>query len=276
MPGQRKVLVIGATGIIGRQVAAQLLEAGVEVRALTRDPETAGLPHGVEAVLGDLTDPRTLHAPLNGVEAVFLLWPFATAEGMSELLKVVATHTQRIVYLSSAAVRDHEQQVEQSIECSGLEWTFLRPHAFAANALRWAGQIRAEGVVREPYGAAAMPPLHERDLAAVAVAALVGDGHAGAVYDLTGPELLTQAEQVRLIGELIGRPVRWEEISPRVERQRMLLKGWPPPVVDGILDAQAEMVTRPWPITSTVEEATGVPARTFRAWVADHAGDFRR
>ncbi|MGW0802599.1 NAD(P)H-binding protein [Nonomuraea sp. NPDC002799] len=273
MPGQHRILVIGATGTVGRQVVAHLLEAGAEVRAPARDPGTAGLPDGVEVVRGDLADPHTLHAPLDGVEAVFLLWPFATAEGMPAVLRVVAAHARRVVYLSSAAVRDHERQVEQMIERSGLEWTFLRPHAFAANALRWAEQIRAEAVVRGPYGAAAMPPLHERDLAAVAVHAL-GGGHGGAIHELTGPETLTQAEQAGIIGEVIGRPVRWEETSPQTARQQMLTRGWPPAAVDGILQAQAEMVSEPKATTATVGEVTGAPARTFRTWVRDHAGEF--
>jgi uncharacterized protein YbjT (DUF2867 family) len=165
---------------------------------------------------------------MDGVEAVFLIWPFATAEGMPAVLDVVAQHARRIVYLSSAAVRDHEQQVEPLIEQSGLEWTFLRPHVFAANALRWAGEIRTESVVRAPYGTAALPPLHERDLATVAVRALIGDGSAGAIHELTGPEALTQSEQVRTIGEVIGRRVRWEETSPETARQQMLTRGWPP------------------------------------------------
>ncbi|GAA0842433.1 NmrA family NAD(P)-binding protein [Streptosporangium amethystogenes subsp. fukuiense] len=275
MPGQRRILVTGATGTVGRQVVAQLLEAGAGVRALARDLEAACLPDGVEVVRGDLADPDTLHAPLDGVEAVFLLWPFATAESMPAVLDVVATHARRVVYLSSAAVRGYEQQIEQLVERSGLEWTFLRPHAFAANALRWAGQIRAEAVARGPYGTAAMPPLHERDLAAVAVRTLVDDGHNGAIYELTGPEILTQAEQASIIGEVIGRPVHWEETSPQVARQQMLTQGWPPAAVNGILQAQAEMVTAPRAATTTVAEVTGAPARTFRTWVTDHAGEFR-
>ncbi|WP_426502986.1 NAD(P)H-binding protein [Dactylosporangium sp. McL0621] len=275
MAGRHRILVTGATGTVGRQVVAQLLDAGVEVRALARAPEAARLPDGVEIIGGDLTEPATLRAAMDGVEAVFLIWPFSTAEGMPAVLDAVAQHARHIVYLSSAAVREHEQQVEQLIEQSGLEWTFLRPHVFAANALRWAGEIRTESVVRAPYGTAAMPPLHERDLAAVAVRALIGDGSAGAIHELTGPEVLTQAEQVRIIGEVIGRPVRWEETSPDTARQQMLTLGWPPEVADGILRAQAEMVTGPRPITSTVENVTGAAARTFRAWVTDHAGSFR-
>jgi uncharacterized protein YbjT (DUF2867 family) len=156
-----------------------------------------------------------------------------------------------------------------------LKWTILRPHAFAANTLRWAEQIRAEGVVREPYGQAAMSLVHERDIAAVAVRALIQDGHGSAVYELTGPHSLTQAEQARVIGEVIGRPVRWEETSPEDARQRMLTRGWPPEAVDGILRAQAAMTAGPAPVTTTVQEVTGAAARTFRSWVAEHVHAFR-
>jgi uncharacterized protein YbjT (DUF2867 family) len=127
------------------------------------------------------------------------------------VVDLIGEHAQRVVYLSSAAVLDDLQQqldpngrvhseVERLIARSGLEWTILRSHVFAAKTLRWAGQIRAEGLVREPYGAAAMAPVHERDIAAVAVRALTEDGHDGATYELTGPELVTQAVSSRSPG----------------------------------------------------------------------------
>ncbi|MEV0148214.1 MULTISPECIES: NAD(P)H-binding protein [unclassified Nonomuraea] len=268
----RRVLVTGATGRVGRHVTSQLLEAGAEVRALTRGP--ADLPPAVEGVRGDLSAPASLDTAAEGVEAVFLVWPFASAEGLAAVLEVMAEHVRRVVYLSSAAVRDHERQAERLIARSGLERTVLRPHAFAGNALRWAEQIRAQGVVREPYGQAAMSPVHERDIAAVAVRALTRDGHAGTVHELTGPHSLTQAEQVRVIGEVIGRPVRWEEASPQDARRQMLDRGWPAEAVDGILRAQAEMTAGPSPVTATVEQVTGSAARTFRSWAAEHAHAF--
>ena len=224
---------------------------------------------------GDLTDSDSLRAPLSGIDAVFLVWPFATADGMSAVLDVVAEHARRVVYLSSAAVRDHEQRAEHLIRQSGLEWTFLRPHVFAANALGWAGQIRAEGAVHGPYGAATTAPIHEHDIAAVVVRALMGDGHGGAIHELTGPEALTQAEQVRIIGEAIDRPAHWVEAPAETARQQMLERGWPSAAVDSILHAQAELVTTPGPLTSTVEKVTGTPARTFREWATGHSSRFR-
>ncbi|MBB4981258.1 hypothetical protein [Streptomyces nymphaeiformis] len=112
------------------------------------------------------------------------------------------------------------------------------------------------------------------DLAAVAVRALTDDGHAGASHRLTGPEALTQAEQVRIIGEVIDRPVVWTETPEETARQETLAQGWPPAVVDGVLRAQAELVTTPGPLTSTVGSVTGAPARTFRAWARDHERNF--
>ena len=249
--GMTKVLVSGATGTIGRPLVNQLKDAGADVRTVTRE----------------LTDPVTLEAALDGVDAVFLLWPFAWAEGAREVLELIGA--RRVVYLSSAAARPHEAEIERLIAGTAREWTVLRPHAFAANTLRWAEQVRA-GVVRQPYGDAAFSPIHERDVAAVAVRALLDEEHHGAVYTLTGPRPLTQREQARAIGAAIGRPVRWEEEPPEEARLRLLGLGWPAPAVDGMLRDLAE----PGPTTGTVEEVTGAPASTFETWASEHATDF--
>ncbi len=297
---QHVILVTGATGHVGRHVVSQLLHTGAAIRALARTPSSAGLPSGVEVVRGDLSDPDTLNACLVGVEAVFLMWPFPTAKAAPAVLDAVSKHARRTVYLSAMSVRDDlERQsgpisalhsdIEHLIERSGLEWTMLRPSGFATNTLLWAPQIRADGVVRWPYGAAARSLIHERDIAAVAVRALTEDGHFGAKYVLTGPQSLTQVEQVHTIGEAIGRSLRYDEISP-VAARKLLLTSWGVPsfvarllpantrprrMVDGALDAWAKMVTEPERVSPTVEDVTGKPARTFREWAIDHASDFR-
>src|SRR5262249_35678880 len=172
-------------------------------------------------------------------------------------------------------VRGLHAQIEQLIEASGLQWTFLRPGMFAANArFWWATQIRAGDVVRWPHVAAPTAPIHERDIAAVAVRALCEDGHAGAEYVLTGPQSMTQAEQVYTIGSVIGRSLRIEEISPD-EARRELLAIMPAFIVNMLLDAWAAAIGQPALVTSTVAEVTGGPARTFLEWAADHAAEFR-
>jgi uncharacterized protein YbjT (DUF2867 family) len=128
--------------------------------------------------------------------------------------------------------------------------------------------------VRWPYGTAAFAPIHEWDIAAVAVRALTEDGHSGAKYFLTGAKSLTQIEQVRTIGEVIDRPLRFEELLPDAARKEMSAF-MPPFIVDRLLQFWAGMVTAPAPITTTVADVTGGPARTFREWAIDHAGDFQ-
>jgi uncharacterized protein YbjT (DUF2867 family) len=285
MTKQSKVLVVGATGNVGRHVVSMLHAQGAPVRALSRRPESAQLPASVEVVPGDLTRADTLDAALDGIDTVFLVWRRLPVEAAPPVVDAISKYARRLVFLSSMAVRDDlEQQVdpigqlhasiERSIEASGLEWSFLRPAEFATNTLEWAPQIRAGDVVRGVYGASAMTLIHERDVAAVAVRALCGAEHIGAKHPLTGSEVLTQAEAVSAIGGVIGRPLRWEESSPEEERERLL--GWlSPSFAEFILELRAKAVHRTPPVTSTVEEVTGAPARTFREWVVDHAGDFR-
>jgi uncharacterized protein YbjT (DUF2867 family) len=286
MTNRSTILVTGATGRVGGQVVSQLLGAGVAVRALTRDPEGAWLPDGVEVVGGDLSDADTLDAALDGVDSVFLVFPTLQADyAAPAVMKKIAEHARRIVYLSAASVADNPDEhaegiigsharMERLVEQSGMEWTFLRPSGFAANTLMWADQIRAGDVVRWFHGAATRSLIHEHDIGAVAVRVLIEEGHGGAMYHLTGPSQLTQVEQAHAIGEAIGRPVRFEELAPEVARQE-LFAGMPATLVDSILNGHAKMVREPEPVTSTVEELTGAAARTFHHWALDHASDFR-
>jgi uncharacterized protein YbjT (DUF2867 family) len=116
--------------------------------------------------------------------------------------------------------------------------------------------------------------VHERDIAAVAVRALTGAGHGGKKHVLTGPETLTHVQQVHTIGEVMRRSMRYEEISPEVARQQMI--AWlPPSFADDALHYWANLVSEPELVTSAVEELTGLPSRTFREWVIEHAADFR-
>jgi uncharacterized protein YbjT (DUF2867 family) len=281
------VLVTGATGRVGRLVVTELLGAGVPVRALTRRPETAGLPAAVEVVAGDLTVPESLDAALQGVDAVFLVWtaPPATAPAVVERL---ASHARRVVLLSSPHQTPHpffqqpnpmavlHADVERLIAGSGLATTIIRPGMFASNTLLWwASQIRDGDVVRWPYGSAETAPIDERDIAAVVARALSEDGHAGGDYVLTGPESLTQAEQVSAIGDAIGRRIRFDELSPDEFRSEMAGRA-PAPVVDMLLAAWRAAVGLPAYVTSKVAEITGTPARPFRQWAADHADAFRK
>jgi uncharacterized protein YbjT (DUF2867 family) len=282
-----RILVTGATGNVGRHVVHQLAAAGVSFRAMTRNPAEAGLPRQVEVVAGDLTAPATLDRCLEGIDTVFLVWvaPAAAAPAAVERIAKVA---RRVVFLTAPLKTPHPffqqpnpsravaEGVEQLIESSGLEWTFLRAGIFAGNARHfWGPQICAGDLVRWPYLEAPTAPTDERDLAAVGVRALCEDGHAGAEYVVTGPQSLTQAEQVRTIGSAIGRPLRVEEISPSEAQSELLPVFGSPFVVNMLLNAWAAALGQPAFVTATFSELTGTPPRTFLDWAIDHGDAFR-
>jgi uncharacterized protein YbjT (DUF2867 family) len=280
------VLVTGATGRIGRAVVDQLVEAGVPVRALIRRSEAAAtLPAEVEVVSGDLTVPESLDPALREVSAVFLVWT-APPDTTAAVIERLATYGPRVVLLSAPHRTPHPffqqpnpmatlfAEIERLIADAGLESTIVRPGVFASNALFWwAPVLRAAGVVRWPYGAAETAPVDDRDVAAAAARTLYEDGHAGGDYVLTGPESLSQAEQVSIIGDVLGRRIPFEELSPD-EFRRQTEGSWPAPAVDMLLAAWGATMGRPAFVTSTVSDILGTAPRTFRQWVADHATAF--
>ncbi|GAB3958541.1 NAD(P)H-binding protein [Actinoallomurus acanthiterrae] len=276
-------VVFGARGNVGRHVADGLLAAGEQVRATSRTPDAAGLSPRVKAVAADLERPETLPAALEGADKVFLYTKPDGIEGFVEAAR--SADVRHVVLLSSAAVvapgaeqnpiaRQH-RVVEEALERSDIDWTFIRPGMFATNTLWWwQRSIRDEGVVRNPYPDARTAPIHEKDMAALAVTALTEPGHRQRAYTVYGSESLTLRQQVEQIGDAIGRGVRFEVISVEEAREDM---GRTIPAIG------VETFLRVWaagngtpPETSTiVEEITGRPAHTFAQWARDHADDFR-
>ena len=277
------ILVAGATGTVGRQVVEQLIAAHQPVRALARDPDGAALPGGVELVAGDLSDAAGLAPHLHGVDAVFLLWPFPTVDSVRRLgpalIDALATHVRRVVDLSATPAADPPggfwRALETLIEASGVEWTHLRPTGFAKNTRVWADQIRAGDIVRWPYPDAARSLIDERDIAAVAVQALVHDELAGAMPVISGPEALTQADQIAAIGTAIGRELRYEDMPRDEALAKLEAMFGDTDFARSALDTWAGFVTEPEVVTTAVAEITGEPARPFREWAAEHADDFR-
>ena len=273
------IVVTGATGNVGGAVLRQLLDSGESVRAVTRKPDRANLPAGAEIVGGDLDQPESLADAFDGADRLFLFPNPTTAAEVTTLAKRHGVH--RVVVLSSNSVTEAHsdnviavmhRSVEDTVRASGLDWTFVRPGGFATNTLAWAPGIRAEGLVRAPFADLGNSLIHEADIAAVAVAALLEDGHSQASYELSGPEALTPAQQTQAIGTAIGRELRFEEQSIPDARAQML-EQIPAPIVDAILGyADRAMGVEVLP---TVEQITGHPARTFAQWARDHAADFR-
>ena len=270
------ILVTGATGNVGRHVVAQLVEAGEKVRAIARNPGRAAFPDGVDVVRADLSDPSTLSDALAGVRRAFLF----PVSGATEGFLARADDLERLVLLSSAAVTYDEPneialrhlEPERALAASGLQWTFVRPGAFMTNDLQWAPGGKA-GVVRAPYGGAAVAAIDERDIAAVAVRALLDDTHVGKAYELSGPESLTVADRVRIIGEVLGREVRFDEQDPAEARAQMS-RYVPERVVDGLLTMFASLVGTTAPVLPGVRDVTGRDPHTYAEWVALRRADF--
>lgn len=281
-----RVLVIGGTGNIGGAVITQLTAIGADVRAMVRDPDIAAVPPQVEVVRGDLTLPETLDTSLRGIDAVFLVWT-APAAAARAALERITKHARRVVYLSAPVKTPHpffqaslpnpssvlHEEIELVLRQSGVEWTVLRPGMLTSNALAWwAPQIRRGDTVRWPYLAAPTAPIDERDLAYVAMQTLIEHGHTGAEYVLTGPESLTQAEQVSTIGRAIGLTLTIEELSPDEARREWA--AWPTPVVEMLLKSWNAAVGQPAYVTDSVARITGTPARTLFDWASDHVQAF--
>ncbi|MET8994638.1 NAD(P)H-binding protein [Amycolatopsis sp. NPDC004169] len=256
------VLVTGATGHTGRHVVAGLRAAGVGTRVLVRDRAKA--PSGVEVVQGDITAPSEA---ADGVDAVYLLWPLFAADGIARTLEPF--QGRKIVYLSAMSAEHGGVwgDVEAAVERVTDDWTFLRVTGLASNALAWAQQV-GTGVVRAAYGQAKRSVVHERDVADMAVRALTED-HAKQTYLVTGPEAIAQAEQVRLIGEALGKPVTWEEQPPE-EAIAQLSRYLGADFAASAVHHWASLVEDPEPVSLDVPRVTGHPARPFAEWAREH------
>ncbi len=279
------ILVTGATGTVGREVVSQLLEKGQKVRALTRNPANAKLDHRVELVQGDFDKPQSLSKAVEGVDRVFSL-TFGPKTGAHEgnlAQAAVKAAVRHIVKLSALggdgetrnAIRIWHDEGERAIQKTGIAWTVLRPGAFMSNALHWRETIRAHGKVFSNYGDGKLPPIHPRDIAAVAVSALTADGHEGKTYLLTGPEALSVSEQVRLLSDAIGRHLEYVAISDEAARKGMQQAGLPAALIDALIPFAAFIRSgKAAHVYTTVEEITGRNGFTFADWAKENAPAF--
>jgi uncharacterized protein YbjT (DUF2867 family) len=290
MSGNRTIVVTGATGRVGGQVLAQLAGTGATVRAVARDRArlaAVAARHGARPFPADLTEPDTLGPALDGADAVFLVFPSVVGDAAAEgTVAALAERARRIVYLSAFGVPDSgpppaggimgsHALLERLVAASAREWTILRSSGFAANTLAWAEQTRGGGDAVRWFGPGITRALvHEADLAAVGVRALLDGGHHGARHHLTGPQQLTQAEQLAAIGTALGRPLRFVELDA-ADAAAQLFGDLPPAMASGIVAGQLAMADTPEPMTTEVRRLTGRSARTYAEWVADHREEFR-
>ncbi|WP_327354580.1 NAD(P)H-binding protein [Streptomyces sp. NBC_01304] len=269
-------LVTGATGTVGRQIVEQLLSKGERVRALTRDPERASFPEGVEVVRGDLADPGGLAPAFEGVTGVHLI----TFGG--ELFAPLTTGPQLVELAEKAGVRritvlhgGGPSPLEDAVKASGIDWTVVMPVEFMSNALEWAPGIRASDEVREPFVDRLSAMVHEADIGAVAATALTSSGHGGQAYVVTGPEVLSLQDKVSALAAARGRAIDLVELSEAQAREQWAAQGVPADTIEFLVMVFRDTPAEGRTVNSVVQQVTGRPARTFAEWAVAHADGFR-
>jgi uncharacterized protein YbjT (DUF2867 family) len=276
------ILVTGATGNVGRPLVTHLVNAGANVRAVTRHPDTAQLPTGVELV-------TSAAAGLPGASAVFLnsralgeeladVVRLASQAGVTRLVALSAINADDNFSRQPSRVRgDRNKEVEQLAVDSGLEWVSLRPTVFATNFVgMWSPQIRVGDVVFGPYASASTAPIVDRDISEVAAHALLTDDLLGQTIPLTGPQAFTNAELADVIGNVLGRTVHYQEVAPELVRERFVGLGFPAEFADAYIAFLAATVDKPALVTHEVDKILGRPAESFASWVADHRALFTK
>jgi uncharacterized protein YbjT (DUF2867 family) len=285
MASSGRVLVTGATGGVGSRVAAGLVAAGVAVRGLTRDATTAVMSDGVEVAQGDLSDPSSFAPALDDVDTVVLVWKQISTRDPEAALAAITPRVRRIVYVSSLSIRPElavqahpmsatHLRIEDAIRAAGVDRTVLRAGWFMANTRGWAEELRATGTYRSPFPEAGRSPVSRRDVGDAGVAVVLGDGHDGRTYVLSGPRQETDASMVAAIAEATGRPYRCHPIDPEAFRDELVTHGEDPVLVDAALVYWDHLTRVPEAVTDDVATLTGRPARTYADWARAHAADF--
>ena len=271
------ILITGATGNVGRPLVTHLVNAGVEVRAVTRHPDAAEFPAGVESWCRLPGQPcparrRCFSIPARWARNSPRWWSGATRKACKRLVALSAINADDDFSRQPSRFRgDRNKEVEQLAVDSGVEWVSLRPTVFASNFVgMWSAQIKAGDVVSGPYAAASTAPIVETDIAAVAAHALLTDELVSQKIPLTGPQAFTNTELVDVIGTALGRPLRYQEMPPELVRQRFIGLGFPAEFADAYIAFLAATVDKPALVTHEVDKILGRPAESFAQWVSDH------
>ncbi|NMN99419.1 SDR family oxidoreductase [Antrihabitans stalactiti] len=287
------ILVIGATGKIGGEVARQLVTAGSSVRALVRDPSKAVAlaDLGVELATGDLGDAASLDKAMHGVDRVFLLsvQDLRQAELQGNAVDAaVRAEVGHIVKVSGIApsvspggpaeIGRQHWQTEHRIEATGVPFTFLRPGFFMQNLLETAAPMVAKlGLLAAPMNGAPIAMVDARDIAAVAVAALTSDDHYDRVYDVTGPRAFGYSELAAVLTGATGRRVRYLDTPPRLAAKALRRQGQPDWKVEHLVEmAELFRAGAGATVSTTVRDLTGHAPRTIESFAAEHASAFKR
>jgi uncharacterized protein YbjT (DUF2867 family) len=275
-------LITGATGTIGRPLVSALLSAGTRIRAVSRQPPVAGFPDDVEVVAFE-----EVNDALQGVDALFV-HPRACKDHVGELVRLAATcGVGRIVVMSACNADDEpahqpsryngdrNTEVERAVVASGLPWVSVRPSSFAMNTLAmWRKQVAAGDIVFGPYASFAEAVIHEQDVADVIARAMWDDSLLGRRITITGPEAVSLERMVAVIGDAIGKPLRFQQVPVEAATRAMIGQGLDERFVLALMDRYARELARTPTVTDEVDAILGRPARSFATWAADHRAEW--
>jgi uncharacterized protein YbjT (DUF2867 family) len=286
----RTLLVTGATGTVSRALRATLRDSEFDIRAMVRT-ETTATPLrdlGVQAVVGDLDDPRSLPPAFEGVHDLWLLvpnGPRAPEHSMNAVWAARQAGVERVVRLSAVGAA-HDAPTRSGrlhalsdgeLRKSGLGWTILRPHWFMQNLLNDAAAIASHGAFSMNAGDARLGMIDVRDLATFA-ARILDDGpdrHDGRIYTPTGPRPISFADVARRLTAILGRPVEYAPVTDETHRRTLLRHG----VDDWLADMLVEYgraYTGGWGdfTTNDFADVVGRAPRDVDDFIRDHQGAF--
>jgi uncharacterized protein YbjT (DUF2867 family) len=284
------ILVLGATGNVGSQVVKELVEVGTNVRAAVRSPQKAAALESDKVSLAefDTNKPDTFDTAFADVDKVFLITPLIPnlVEVQTNLVAAAKkAGVKHIVKLSGMGAEIEpgvtmtrwHRAVEKAIEASGMSFTFVRPNGFMQNYSNFSGQtIKAGNAFYLPMGDGKVSHIDVRDIAAVAAVALTQDGHAGKVYEVTGPAAISNAEIAEIISTVVGRKINSVDVPEDAARQEMQKLGMP----DSLVEANLELygvykAGYAAEVTPTVEQVTGKKAISFDKFAQDSVTAFK-
>ena len=279
-------LITGSTGIIGSLVTERLIVRGLLPRIFVRDAAKALARYGDHAEIhsGDLSDAASLSRALAGVDVLFLVNSGPELAALDAIAADAAktAGVKRLVKLSSYDAR--EQNVgtgvwhaagEAAIREGGVPFVFVQPSGFMSNALYWAQSIKQDGLLRSATGHGKIPFIHPADIADVAVEALIRPDYIGESLAITGPEALSYPEMGAIIGAVINKDVRFQEISEREARTQQTAWNTPPALAEARLSIfRAIREGRLAKVTDTVEKVLGRKPIRFEQWARDNAASF--
>ncbi len=282
------ILVTGATGKIGKEVVKQLSIKGDRVRAFVHSPQGAAALQrlGAEIALGDLSQLETVKAALTGVEELFLLSPMDPRmieweQNVFESARQAGV--RHIVYLSGTNAHVDSPllfnrlhgQMEARLKHAGIAYTILRPGNLMQNVLTYAPTIIAQSAFYAPFPKSKMSMVDCRDVAAVAVTSLTEKGHAGQVYDVTGPEALSAHQVAQKLSAGLRKEVRCVELQIDQYRAGLKAAGMPEWLVDYLVGvAQYYATLKDNVITTVVAKVAHKLPITFDQFVRDHVSAF--